>query len=97
LRNAAAKAPLLRHEDRWQLFHLHIPMAMLEDRAQGACVSPEMALRRFSRLPTVAVRIIPKMMTRPIGCINRKNWELNPATTRMREMFIGHPHLSSTS
>ncbi|WP_342133429.1 LysR family transcriptional regulator [Hydrogenophaga sp. OTU3427] len=59
----------------------------------GVCLSPETSLPHFSLLPTVAVRISPKMMTRPIYFIHRKNRELSPAALKMREMLIEHPHL----
>ncbi|MDO8774929.1 MAG: LysR family transcriptional regulator [Burkholderiaceae bacterium] len=59
----------------------------------GVCLSPETSLPQFSLLPTVAVRISPKMMTRPIYFIQRKNRELSPAAKKMRELVFEHPHL----
>jgi len=58
----------------------------------GVCLSPETSLPQFSLLPTVAVRISPKMMTRPMYLIHRKNRSLSPAANQMREMLIKHPH-----
>ena len=60
----------------------------------GVCLSPETSLPQFSLLPTVAVKISPKMMTRPIYFIHRKNRELSPAASKMREMLFENPHLS---
>ena len=57
----------------------------------GVCMSPETALRQFSLLPTVAVRISPSMMTRPIYFIARKSRDLSPAASRMREILFEHP------
>jgi DNA-binding transcriptional LysR family regulator len=59
----------------------------------GVCLSPETSLPQFSLLPTVAVRVNPKMMTRPIYFIHRKNRQLSPAAKRMREILIENPHL----
>jgi LysR family transcriptional regulator, carnitine catabolism transcriptional activator len=59
----------------------------------GVCMSPETSLPQFSLLPTVAVPISPKLMTRPIYFIHRKNRELSPAAQKMRDMLFEHPHL----
>jgi LysR family carnitine catabolism transcriptional activator len=63
----------------------------------GVCLSPETSLPHFSLLPTVAVQISPKMMTRPIYFIHRRNRELSPAAQKMRESLIANPHLGLTS
>jgi LysR family carnitine catabolism transcriptional activator len=59
----------------------------------GVCLSPETSLPNFKLLPTVAVRISPKMMTRPIYLIHRKNRELSPAAKKLQKMLIDNPHL----
>jgi DNA-binding transcriptional LysR family regulator len=45
----------------------------------GACLPPETSLPQFSLLPTRAVRISPKMMTRPICFVSPKGRTLSPA------------------
>lgn len=62
----------------------------------GACMCPETALPQFSLLPTVAVRISPKVMTRPIYFTSRKNRELGPAASAMRQIIFEHPHVRSS-
>ncbi len=61
----------------------------------GVCLSPESSLPQFGLLPTVAVRISPKMMHRPIYCIHRKNRDLSPAARTLREMLFEHPYLGA--
>lgn len=58
----------------------------------GVCMSPETSLRQFSLLPTVAVRISPKLMTRPIYFIH-KNRALSPAAACLRDMLFEHLHI----
>ena len=59
----------------------------------GVCLSPETSLPHFKLMPTVAIRISPKMMTRPIYLIHRKNRELSPAAKKLQQMLIDNPHL----
>lgn len=69
-------------------------LAGLVSAGLGVCMSPETSLPQFSLLPTIAVRISPKMMTRPIYFIRRKNHQLSPAARKMREMLFEHPHIA---
>jgi len=67
-------------------------LAGLVSAGLGVCLSPETALPQFSLLPTVAVRISPKMMVRPIYFVRRRNHTLSPAAAQMRELLFERPH-----
>jgi len=54
----------------------------------GVCLAPETSLPLFSLLATRAVRISPKMMTRPIYFVHQKGKALSPAAQSMREILL---------
>lgn len=58
----------------------------------GVCLSPESSLQQFSLLPTVPVKIQPRLMSRPIYFIHRKAQALNPAALKIRALLYEHPH-----
>lgn len=60
----------------------------------GVCLAPETSLPLFSLLPTIAVRISPKMMTRPVYFVNQRGKTLSHAAQRMRELLFEVPHTS---
>jgi LysR family transcriptional regulator, carnitine catabolism transcriptional activator len=62
----------------------------------GVCLSPQTSLPQFSLMPTVAVRISPKMMTRPIYFIHRRNRELSPSALKVRELLFEHPPIGAS-
>ncbi len=62
----------------------------------GACLAPETSLPQFSLLPTRAVRITPKMMTRPIYFVSPKGRTWSPAAHSMRDLLFKNPHTSRT-
>ncbi|SCK43479.1 DNA-binding transcriptional regulator, LysR family [Variovorax sp. HW608] len=61
----------------------------------GACLAPESALPQFSLLPTRAVRISPRMMTRPIYFVHQKGRTLSHAARGMRELLFRSPRPGS--
>lgn len=63
----------------------------------GACLAPESALPQFSLLPTCAVRISARMMTRPIYFVHHKGRALSHAAQGMRELLFDSPHPGSTA
>lgn len=58
----------------------------------GVCLSPESSLSQFSLLPTVAVKIQPRLMSRPIYFIHRKAHALNPAAQKILGLLHEYPH-----
>lgn len=60
----------------------------------GVGLAPETSLPLFKFMPTQAVRITQKVMTRPVYFVNQKGKRLSHAAQRMRGLLFEVPHVN---
>lgn len=70
-----------------------VTLAGLTAAGLGVCLAPETSLPLFSLLPTIAVKISPRLMKRQIFLVHQKGRVLSHAAQKMREFLLDKQNL----